>query len=199
MFRVGLTGGIASGKSTVSQYFKELGIKVIDTDEISRHLMEPGQYAYQQTVKHFGDYILKPDKSLNRERLREQVFNHPAEKKWLEEMIHPLIKQEAEKALGTVQSDYALLVVPLMYESGFDQLVDHVIAIDCPASVQKKRLMERDHISEPLAEKMIHSQMRNDRRHALANTVLYNGENKDLKVKIRLLHHHLKRLAKRFQ
>ncbi len=199
MFRVGLTGGIASGKSTLSQYFKQLGVDVIDTDKISHDLMEPGQPAYVETVKHFGDAILQPDKSLNRKLLRKKVFNNPAEKNWLEQMLHPLIKQEAERAMDQAQSDYALLVVPLMFESGFNELVDHVIAIDCPASVQKKRLMERDQINETLAEKMIHSQMRNDQRHALADGVIYNSENKDLKVKIRLLHHHLCRLAKRFQ
>jgi len=91
------------------------------------------------------------------------------------------------------------LVVPLMFETGFDKLVDHVVVIDCPATVQKQRLMQRDNISEQLAEKMIHSQMRNDRRHVLADSVINNCENNDLKVKIRLLHHHLKRLAKRYK
>ncbi len=199
MFRVGLTGGIASGKSTISQLFSDLGIDIIDTDVISHQLMEPGQPAYQQTVKHFGARILNNNKTINRSTLRKIVFNQPAEKKWLENMIHPLIKQQSESALQSATSDYALLVVPLMYESGFNELVDYVISIDCPTTVQKKRLIERDGINEQLAEKMIHSQMRNDHRHARADSSLDNRENKDISSKVLQMHKKLKRMASRFK
>jgi len=199
MFHVGLTGGIASGKSTISKLFSELGIDIIDTDEISHKLMEPDQAAYHQTLKHFGAKVLNKNKTINRSALRKIVFNQPVEKKWLENMIHPLIKQQAEKALLAATSDYAVLVVPLMYESGFHTMVDHVVAIDCPTTVQKKRLMERDGITEQLAEKMIHSQMRNDRRHARADSSLDNRSDRNLHGKIKQLHNKLKRMSKRFK
>lgn len=195
MFRVGLTGGIASGKSTISQLFEELGITVIDTDFISHELMKPGQKAYQKTVQHFGSEILDSDLNLKRGLLRKKVFDQPDQKEWLENMIHPLIQERSELEIQAAQSEYALLVVPLMFESGFDQLVDYIVAIDCPASVQKKRLMERDGIDETLAEKMISAQFSNDHRISLSNQLLQNKDDGDRVKDVKHLHEKLKQLA----
>ncbi len=195
MFRVGLTGGIASGKTTISRLFEELGITVIDTDTISHELMKPGQPAYQQSIEHFGQVIVNDDSTINRRLLREKVFNQPDEKKWLEEMIHPLIWEEAEKAISSAKSEYVILVVPLMFETGFQHMLDHVIAIDCPASVQKSRLMQRDNIDPDLAGKMIATQMSNKERISRADSVIHNTDDEDRSAEIQHLYRHLKRMA----
>ena len=197
MFRVGLTGGIASGKSVISQLFSNLGVPVIDTDIISHELMQPGQAAYQQAVQHFGPAILNPDRSINRKLLRQQVFNIPEQKKWLEQMIHPLIRHTALAQMDQVKNaDYVLLVVPLMFETGFDELVDHIIAIDCPPQTQKQRLLHRDQISEELVNQMISSQFSNQQRVKRADSVIHNRDDGDRTQAVLELHHKLLRLAK---
>lgn len=197
MLRVGLTGGIASGKSTICKHFEELGISIIDTDSISHELMQPGQEAYQQVVEHFGKGILDKDKRIDRTRLRELVFNNADEKNWLEQMIHPLIRQRSQQALqSTETSHYAILVVPLMFETGFDNLVDHVIAIDCPPETQLTRLVRRDGISRKLAQQMISAQMSNDQRLHLADSHIKNDDDKDRLPDVKLLHKRLLNLAR---
>lgn len=184
----------------IAQHFKNLGVAVYDTDEISHDLMQPGQTAYLKCVEHFGKEILNDDLTINRTFLRRKVFNQPEQKLWLEKMIHPMIRERSEFALQQQQpSEYALLVVPLMFESGFDQLVDYVIAIDCPASVQKSRLMQRDGISEKLADQMISSQMTNDQRLLLSDNSIKNRDNEDRSLAVQTLHNQLKQLAKQFQ
>lgn len=195
MFRVGLTGGIASGKTTISHFFEKLGIIVIDTDVISHELMQPGQPAYQKTVQHFGHEILNDDQTINRPLLRQKVFNQPRQKEWLEKMIHPMIQERSEKALRAAESEYVILIVPLMFESGFDQLVDHVVAIDCPAITQKTRLMKRDGINEELAEKMISAQMSNEQRISMSDSVILNKNNQDREKDVKRLHAKLIQLA----
>lgn len=196
MLRVGLTGGIASGKSTISALFEKLGVSVIDTDSISRELMHIGQPAYLRVVEHFKTNILNSDKSINRSKLRQKVFNQPQQKRWLEQMIHPLILDRSEQAMQQLTgSGYALLVVPLMFETGFDKLVDFVIAIDCPAPVQRSRLMQRDGIDEQLAAKMIESQIDNDQRCGLSDYVIHNRDNQNRAKEVLLLHNELEQLA----
>lgn len=200
MFKVGLTGGIASGKSTISQHFKNLGIAVYDTDDISHNLMQPGQPAYLKSVQHFGRDILNEDLSLKRALLRQKIFNQPEQKLWLEQMIHPMIRQRSIEAMQEKQpSDYVVLVVPLMFETGFDQLVDYVVAINCPADVQKSRLIHRDGINEELAQQMISSQMSNDQRLKLSDTSISNHDDEDRSKDVQSLHNRLIRLAKQFE
>jgi dephospho-CoA kinase len=197
MFKVGLTGGIASGKSTIGGHFERLGVSVYDTDDISHKLMQPGESAFLQTLEHFGEDLLDPDGALNRAGLREKVFQQPEEKLWLENMIHPMIREQSIKALEKEQtSAYAVLIVPLMFESGFDELVDYIIAIDCPVATQKSRLMQRDNIDEKLAYRMIQSQMNNEQRIQLSNSSVFNGNNGNLLDAIQALHLELCRLAR---
>ena len=195
-FLVGLTGGIASGKSTISQLFASLGTPIIDTDIISHQLMQQNQAAYIQTVKHFGQSILNNDGSINRPGLRKIIFNEPQQKSWLENMIHPLIRKKTqENILNANTEDYVLIIVPLMFETGFDQLVDHVIAIDCPAETQIKRLTQRDNIDKELAQKMIAAQMDNQSRLSRADSVLANPDNKNRHQEVLQLHQKLLKLA----
>ena len=198
MLRVGLTGGIASGKSTIAEHFNKLGIPVYDTDEIGRQLMQPGREAYQRCVEHFGKAIVGHNNAIDRARLRKIVFEQTKEKRWLEQMLHPLIRQESELALErSGNADYAILIVPLMFETGFDSLVDHVIVIDCPTSVQLNRLTRRDGIDRSLAERMIASQLSNDQRLARADSVIKNIDDKDRSKDVRELHDRLLEIARR--
>ncbi len=195
-FRVGLTGGIASGKSTVARLFEELGIAVYDTDLISRQLMQPGKAGFEQAVSHFGSGILDAQHGINRSELRRIVFENPEERTWLEGVLHPLIREESQRLISAPQTGpYAILVVPLMFETKFDQLVQHIVVIDCPIEVQRHRLLLRDNCSPDLAEKMIGAQMSNAERLIRANSVIDNSTDKDLRPEVLRLHTVLKRLA----
>lgn len=200
MFKVGLCGGVASGKSTISRIFESLGVTVIDTDIISHHLMQPGQIAYQKTLDNYGHQILQADASINRRLLREIVFNDAKQKLWLEEMLHPLIREEAIRLMQLVMSgSYLLLVVPLMYETGFDSLVDHVIAIDCPRQVQVSRLIQRDGINTTLANKILDAQMDNDQRLKLADSIIANPDDSNPADQVSRLHQQLVQLSSNFR
>ncbi len=199
MLKVGLCGGIASGKSTISRLFESLGVAVIDTDTISHHLMQPGQLAYQKTLDNYGHQILLTDASINRKLLREIVFNDAKQKLWLENMLHPLIREEALRSMQmVVSSPYTLIVVPLMFESGFDSLVDHVIAIDCPREVQISRLINRDRINTTLANKILDAQMDNEQRLSRADSVILNKDDSDPTERVTELHHELTQLSNNF-
>jgi len=197
MFSVGLTGGIASGKSTVSNLFEALDVAVVDTDVISRKLLEPGELAFRQAVAHFGKDILLPNGAIDRARLREIVFSDKKQKSWLETMLHPLIYQRSHDAmLEHSASDYVLLVVPLLFESSFQSLVDRVLVVDCPAEQQIRRLVKRDGIDEDLAQKMLAQQMSNPERIAKAHDTIENrDDNSDLASQVAALHQSYLRLS----
>ncbi len=197
MFSVGLTGGIASGKTTISDLFAARGIPVIDTDIISRQLLEPGELAFDQVSEHFGGEILQPDGSIDRKRLREIVFNDRAAKTWLETMLHPLIFQRSLEAIqSSAEGAYVLVVVPLLFETNFQSLVDRVLAVDCPAERQIERLVNRDRIDAGLAQKMLEQQLSNADRLARAHDVIDNrGDGSDLDSQVERLHRRYLQLA----
>lgn len=190
MFAVGLTGGIASGKTTISDLFAARGVPVIDTDVISRQLLEPGELAFGQVCEHFGETILRSDGGIDRKRLREIVFNEPAAKTWLETMLHPLIFQRSLEAIrDCAAAAYVLVVVPLLFETNFQSLVDRVLAVDCPAERQIERLVRRDRIDARLAQKMLDQQLSNTDRLARAHDVIDNrGDGSDLDSQVERLH-----------
>jgi len=197
MYAVGLTGGIASGKTTISRLFADLGVPVIDTDVISRQLLEPGQLGYRQVCEHFGAAILKADGTIDRARLREIVFSERAQKTWLETMLHPLIYQRTLDAIREhTSAAYVLVVVPLLFETNFQSLVDRVLAVDCPAEQQIERLVKRDGIERELAVRMLAQQLENSARLARAHDSIVNrGDGSNLRADVASLHHRYLELA----
>jgi dephospho-CoA kinase len=189
MFSVGLTGGIASGKTTISNLFARLGVPVIDTDIISRQLLEPGELAFEQVCSHFGAEIQDADGAIDRSRLRKIVFNNPDEKSWLETMLHPLIYQRSHDAITAhAAADWVLVVVPLLFETNFQSLVDRILVVDCPAEQQIERLVKRDRIDESLAHKMLSQQLGNTERIARAHDIIDNrSEDADLESQVERL------------
>ena len=190
MFSVGLTGGIAAGKTTLSNLFAELGVPVVDTDIISRKLLEPGEFAYDQVGTHFGDSIKGSNDEIDRAKLRKIVFTNPDEKTWLENMLHPLIYRRSHDAiLEHKKASYVLVVIPLLFETNFQALVDRILVVDCPPGVQLERLLKRDHIDESLARKMLAQQLSNSARLARAHDIVDNSENTtDLESQVEALH-----------
>lgn len=175
IWRVGLTGGIASGKTAVAEMFAALGIPVIDTDLIAREIVSPGSPALQEIATVFGADMLQPDGTLNRARLREIVFAEPARRKQLEAITHPRIGAAMEAQCAQAGGPYQVVVVPLLIESGFDRRVDRVLVVDCPEDLQLSRLMTRDGESEARARQLLAAQISRAERLARADDVVDNS------------------------
>jgi dephospho-CoA kinase len=173
--RIGLTGGIASGKSTVTQRFSELGVPVIDADVASRAVVEPGTAGLQQIVQRFGSNILRPGGDLNRAALRAQIFGDPSLRKELEAILHPLIRTYMEHQAKDVVFPYLIMAIPLLIESGSPRdRVDRILVIDVDDSTRMRRLLERDGSSLDQARAILASQASRESRLAAADDVLVN-------------------------
>ena len=173
---IGLTGGIGSGKSAVSDRFAALGIKIVDADIASRVVVEPGKPALTEIMSHFGAEILQADGGLNRALLREKIFATPAERKWLETLLHPLINEYIFTELAQAQSAYAILANPLLFETQQDKACDRVLVIDVPVELQKSRTTARDNNSESQVRAIIDAQISREDRLARANDVIVNDQ-----------------------
>lgn len=197
-FTIGLTGGIASGKSAVEHLFKELGVTVIDTDQISRELVRPGTPQLKAISRHFGSEILTASGELDRSRLRKIIFRDPVQKRWLENLLHPLIRTLAREQLAATSGSYAILVVPLLLESQQYTFVDQVLVIDIPENLQIARVMDRDHCGREIAKSILAAQMPRQKRLAGADDIIENsGSLIELKKKVRQLHEKYQRLSQR--
>src|SRR5690625_1787922 len=141
---VGLTGGIGSGKSEVGRLFEELGIRVVDADQVAREVVEPGQPALARIVEHCVPEVLSSDQNLSRRRLRDIVFAKTGEREWLEALLHPLINAEIQNQLTQAAGPYALLMSPLLLETGQDEWVDRVLVVDAPEAVELARVSRRE-------------------------------------------------------
>lgn len=176
--RVGLTGGIASGKSTVAEMLRQLGAVVIDTDQIAREVVQPGSPALQSLRERYGESILDDDGSLRREQLGEIVFASPAEKEWLEQLLHPLIKARADELAQQASEQGAAVVVfdvPLLLESGWDKNVDQVWVVYVPTALQRQRLALRDGFSESAVSARLAAQWPIDKKVQQADLVIDNA------------------------
>ena len=195
-FRVALTGGIASGKTTVADLFAALGVPVIDTDVIAREVVEPGQPALAQVIETFGPDVLGSDGRLDRRRLRERIFADPAAKRRLEAILHPAIRAEMERQSRAADGPYQVLVIPLLTEGKRRDHVDRVLLVDVPEELQIQRLMERDGVSQEQAQASLNAQATRAERLAMADDIVRNTERPDdLREAVDGLHAKYLRLA----
>ena len=189
-FVIGLTGGIASGKTTVANLFKQqFKIDIVDADIVAREVVEPGTPGLNAIVEHFGADIVRDDQTLDRAKLREKIFSNPEEKAWLNGLLHPMIREKMIEDLEQVTSDYALLVVPLLVENKLDSLCDRVLVVDVDPQTQISRTVKRDNVSEEQANAILASQASREQRLALADDVVKNNpDDPDLLLQITDLH-----------
>lgn len=189
MFIVGLTGGIGSGKSTVSDLFIKLGICVVDADIAARVVVEPGKPALDEIGSHFGMEVIQPDGQLDRQKLRAKVFDDEAERKWLEALLHPLIRDQIEAKLASAESHYAILASPLLLETNQHTLVDRILVVDLPEELQLKRALVRDASNEQQIKSIMAAQIDRQSRVARADDLISNeGDLKSLEPKVLSLH-----------
>ena len=180
IFKIGLTGGIATGKTTVADIFSNLGIEIIDTDEIAKEAVKPGEPALKLIIDSFGkDIIEKKSKKLDRRKLKRIIFENNEYKKKLESILHPIIRKKTLDLLLETKSKYVIIVVPLLIETGFIEIVDYVIVVDCPKKTQLQRLLERDKISKKDGENIIKNQINKKDRLKKADIVI--DTSKDIK------------------
>ena len=172
---VALTGGIGSGKSTVAQAFVRLGITIIDADIIARQVVEPNTPALNAIEAHFGRSVIQADGTLNRRQLRERIFSDPAEKAWLNTLLHPIIHQETQRQIAAARSPYVLWVVPLLVENQLQHKADRTLVIDVSRETQIQRTMARDHVSREHAEQILAAQATREARLAVADDVIDNN------------------------
>jgi dephospho-CoA kinase len=188
-FRVALTGGIASGKSTVADLFAALGVPVIDTDVIAREVVEPGRPALAQVVTAFGPGVLDADGRLDRRRMRERIFGDPGAKRRLEAILHPAIRSEMERQSIAAGGPYQVLVIPLLTEGGRRDHVDRVLLVDVPEELQIQRLMLRDGVTREQAQASLDAQATRGQRLAIADDVIRNtGRADDLREQVAARH-----------
>lgn len=171
---LGLTGGIGSGKSAAAAHFASLGVHMVDADHAARWVVEPGQPALASIVERFGEAMLQADGTLNRAALRERIFQSPEERRWLEQLLHPLIGQEIASNLAQAESPYAILVSPLLVESGQRHMTQRILVVDTPEHLQLERTMRRDSVPEEQVRAILKAQALREDRLKHADDVLLN-------------------------
>ncbi|MDW5376736.1 dephospho-CoA kinase [Halomonas sp. HP20-15] len=182
---IGVTGGIAAGKSAVARAFAAHGVPWVDADDVAREIVEPGEPALAEIAAHFGDQVLDADGRLDRRRLRAIVFTEPGERAWLESVTHPRVRERLLTHLERMResgASYHLLVSPLLFESGQYRLVDRSLVIDVPEALQLARTTARDGVDEAQARAILAAQMPRDERLAKADDVIDNGGDLDALV-----------------
>jgi dephospho-CoA kinase len=189
MLRVGLTGGIGSGKSTVAELFARRGVPVIDTDVIARQLVAPGQSALAEITREFGSELLGANGQLDRARMRQRVFEDPDARRRLEAILHPRIRAAVREQLAAITAPYCLIVVPLLVEIGFDESIDRVLVIDAEERHQQERVGRRDNVSADAVDRTMAAQASRAQRLARADDVITNnGTVADLERAVDRLH-----------
>ena len=182
MFVIALTGGIGSGKTTVSEIFKSKDIPVIDTDIIARQIVEPGRLAYDEVIKEFGTEILNPNKTINREYLRKLIFSSEEKRIQLEKILHPIIWDEVPLQISKLKSPYCIVVVPLLVENLTKVKpikFDRILVIDTTEELQLKRSIQRDNSDETMIKKIMQNQVSRQTRLDAADDVILNVDNLD--------------------
>ncbi len=197
MYVIGLTGGIGSGKTAASSYFEALGITVVDADIVARRVVEPGTTALANIAKHFGDKVLQADGQLDRAKLRQRIFNHPEEKRWLEALLHPIIRQQIQSQLEAAHGDYAILSAPLLLEGELWRRCDRILVTDVPEELQLQRTTSRDNNAPEKIQRIMQSQLPRQQRLEKADDVIDNsGDLKHLRQQVEDLHQQYLELAR---
>lgn len=187
---VALSGGIASGKTTVTNLFAQLGVPIIDADLIARQVVGKGSIALEQIAQHFGKQILLTTGELDRSKLRNIIFNNAQERIWLNNYLHPLIADETQRQIAKQQSPYIIWSVPLLIENNLHNYADRILIIDTDYQTQLERLQKRDNIDENLAKNMLSSQKSNKERVSFADDIIVNnGQLSALSSQVEQLHH----------
>lgn len=193
---VGLTGGIGSGKSTVAEAFRQLGIDTVDADQASRKVVEPGMPALAAIAEHFGGEIIQSDGNLDRAALRQIIFTDPVQKQWLESLLHPLIRDWIVQQLQASTSPYVILESPLLFETDQYQLVDKTVLVDVPVELQIERACARDDNQADQIQRIIDAQLPRQEKLSRADLVLDNSPPLDsLAQRVAALHETLLSLA----
>ncbi len=196
MIRVGLTGGVASGKSTIAELFERLGATVIDTDRIARAIVAPGRPALAALVAALGTGILGTGGVLDRAGLRRRIFADPTARRTVEGILHPAIMDELERQSRVAGGPYQVLVIPLLVEGRHAGLVDQVLVVDCPPELQVERLMRRDGETRESAQAMLDAQATREARLAAADDVIRNdGKSGDLAARVAELDRRYRNMA----
>ena len=189
MMVVALTGGIASGKSTVAELFAKRGVEIIDTDVIARDLVAPGQPMLGSIVQAFGQELVDAYGRLKRRMLRELIFRYPDKRRQLEALMHPEIAAEARRQISEVRTAYCILVIPLLAETGGFAGIDRVLVVDAAPETQLSRLAARDEVSAEEANATLAAQASREQRLAIADDVISNdGSLQDLEARVEQLH-----------
>jgi len=187
--RIGLTGGIGSGKSEASREFARLGVPVIDTDVIARELVRPGQPALAEIVTRFGTEMLGENGNLDRTRLRKTVFSDPGLRRQLEAILHPRIRDRAVALTEQTEGPYCVLVIPLLVETAGDYPLDRILVIDSPRELQIERIAARDGLSESEIKSVLETQASREQRLAIADDIIVNDASPEhLRSEIERLH-----------
>lgn len=199
MLKIGLTGGIGSGKSTVAHYFATLGVPVIDADQIAHELVNPGQPALQAIVNAFGTTVLDNNGQLDRARLRAMVFGadaHPDQRQLLESILHPTIRAEMQRRAQAMTAPYGLLSIPLLVEGGRTDLIERILVVDTPEALQHQRVRERSGLPDTEITAILRAQASRQQRLAVADDVIVNDADLGkLHQQVVLLHQFYQKLA----
>jgi len=196
MLKIGLTGGIGSGKSTVANLFRLKSVEVIDADKIARDVVEPGSPAINEIAKKFGSKIINTDGSLNRAELREIVFADEQQLHWLNRCLHPIIRKEILSQVNSATGVYVILDVPLLFENKLNEMTDRVLVVDLPEAMQIARVAERDKVSEESVREIMARQVSREYRLSHADDLIDNsGSIENLKKQVNEMHQKYRALA----
>ncbi len=177
---IGLTGGIASGKSTVSKFFSNLSIPIIDADQISHDLTKINGSAYSEVIEYFGENITGENGDIDRKKLGIIVFNSKSKKEKLESIIHPKVLSTIQAEIKSRRGEYKIIEVPLLIESGFQEFTNRILVVDCSTETQMERLMKRDGVTEEYAKNILSNQIDRETRLKFANEIVINEKNNSL-------------------
>jgi len=183
--RIGLTGGIASGKTTITNYIKEYkNIPILDADNLSRELIKPNTYGYKKILDYFGNQIIdkknNSERVINRKLLRKIIFKHSESKEWIEKLLHPLIKEKMiEECIQYKNNQTIVLVIPLLFEAKFEDICTEIWLVKCPKEIQKKRLITRDKITEKEANDLINFQLSFEEKRKFSDIILENSDDQN--------------------